>query len=79
MNTYLQLNKLETAAKNQAEVVLGINIKASNGNNLPKLLSTTRQSTNLRKAIGNNISTDLKLSKAQISKIVQSRAAPLRK
>ena len=35
LNTYLQLNKLETAAKNQAEVVLGINIKASNGNNLP--------------------------------------------
>ena len=80
LNTYLQLNKLETAAKNQAEVVLRINIKMFNGNNLPhELLSTTRQTTNLRKAIENNISTDLKLSKAQISKIVQSRAALLRK
>ena len=40
-----------------------MNIKMFNGNNLPhELLLTTRQKTNLR--------TDIKLSKAQISKII---------
>ena len=33
---------------------------------------TTRQKTKLRNAFNNNISTDLRLSKAQISKIIQS-------
>ena len=43
------------------------------GNNLPhEILLTTRQKTKLRKAFNNNMSTDLKLSKAQISKIIQS-------
>ena len=43
-----------------------------NGNDLPhELLSTTRQKTKLRNAF-NNMSTNLKLSKAQISKIIQS-------
>ena len=42
-------------------------------NNLPhELLLTTRQPTKLRNAIENNISTDIKLWKAQISKIIQS-------
>ena len=36
-------------------------------NNLPhELLLTTRQTTKLRNAIENNMSTDIKLSKAQI-------------
>ena len=44
-----------------------------NENNLPhELLLTTRQKTKLRNALNNNMSTDLKLSKAQISKIIQS-------
>ena len=44
-----------------------------NGNDLPhELLLTTRQKTKLRNAFNNNMSTDLKLSKAQISKIIQS-------
>ena len=44
-----------------------------NGNNLPhKLLLTTRQKTKLRDAIENNMSIDIKLSKAEISKIIQS-------
>ena len=44
-----------------------------NGNNLPhELLLTARQTTKLRYAIENNMSTDIKLSKAQISKIIQS-------
>ena len=60
------------------------------GNTLPhELLLTTRQKTKLRNAFNNNISTDLKLSKARISKIIQSggilgsllikRAGPLMK
>ena len=41
-----------------------------NGNDLPhELLLTARQKTKLRNAF-NNMSTDLKLSKAQISKII---------
>ena len=43
------------------------------GNNLPhELLLTTRQKTKLRNAFNNNMSTDIKLSKAQITKIIQS-------
>ena len=42
-------------------------------NDLPhELLLTTRQKAKLRNAFNNNMSTDLKLSKAQISKIIQS-------
>ena len=44
-----------------------------NGNDLPhELLLTTRQKTKLRNAFNKNMSTDLKLSTAQISKIIQS-------
>ena len=44
-----------------------------NGNNLShELLLTTRKKTKLRNAFNNNMSTDSKLSKAQISKIIQS-------
>ena len=42
-------------------------------NNLPhKLLLTTRQTTKLINTIENNLKTDIKLFKAQISKIIQS-------
>ena len=44
-----------------------------NGNNLPhELLMTTRQKTKQRNAFNNNMSTDLKLSKVQVSRIIQS-------
>ena len=44
-------------------------LECFNGNNLPhELLLTTRQTTKLRNAIKNNLQTDIKLSKAQISK-----------
>ena len=44
-----------------------------NGNDiLHKLLLATRQKTKLRNAFQNNMSTNLKLSKAQISKIIES-------
>ena len=43
------------------------------GNDLPhELFLTTRQKTKLRNAFNNNMSADIKLSKAQISKIIQS-------
>ena len=38
-----------------------------NGNNLPHELLLTRQKTKLRNAFENNVSTDIQLSKAQIS------------
>ena len=50
-----------------------INLKMFNGNNLPhELLLATRQKTKLRNAFNHKMSTNLKLSKAQISKIIQS-------
>ena len=48
-------------------------LKMFNGNDLPhELLLTTRQKTKLRNAFNNNMSTGLKLSRAQISKLIQS-------
>ena len=38
-----------------------------------KLLLTKRQVANLRKAFANYFSTDIKLSKTQLSKMIQSR------
>ena len=68
-----QLKKLKTAVKNKTGTTLRINLKMFNGNDLPhELLLTTRQKAKLRNAFNNNMSTDLKLSKAQISKIIQS-------
>ena len=54
-------------------MTLRIGIKNFNKEDLPhELLLTTRQSTKLRNAINNNMSTDIKLSTAQIKKIIQS-------
>ena len=68
-----QLKKLKTAVKNKAGTTLRMNLKMLDGNDLPhELLLTTRQKTKLRNAFTNNMSADLKLSKAQIFKIIQS-------
>ena len=68
-----QLNKLKSEVKNNKTTTLKMNAKLFNGNNLPhELLLTIRQTTKLRNAIENNISTNKKLSKAKISKIIQS-------
>ena len=68
-----QLKKLKTVVKNKTGTTLRISLKMFHGNDLPhELLLTTRQKPKLRNAINNNMSTDLKLSKAQISKIIQS-------
>ena len=69
-----QLKKLKDAVKDNTGTTLRINLKMLNGNDLPhELLLTTRQKTKIRNAFNNNMSTDLKLSKAQINKIIQSR------
>ena len=68
-----QLNKLKTAVKDKTGTTLIISFKMFNGNDLPhELLLTIRQKTKLRNAFNNNMSTDLKFSKAQISKIIRS-------
>ena len=71
--TDTQLKKLKTAVKNKTGTPLRTNLKMLNGNDLPhELLLTTRQKTKLRNAFNNNMSTDLKFPRAQISKIIQS-------
>ena len=68
-----QLNKLKSAIKNQTGFTLRMTMKIFNGNDLPhELLLTTRQNTKFRNAFENNMSTNIKLSKNQISKIIQS-------
>ena len=50
-----------------------MSLKMFYGNNLAhEILLKTRQKTKLRNAFNNNMSTDIKLSKAQISEIIQS-------
>ena len=67
-----QLKRLKDAVKNNTGTTIRISLKMFNGNNLPhELLLTTRQKTKVRNAFNNNMSTDLKLSKAQINKIIQ--------
>ena len=45
---------------------------SDNETNFPhKLLLANRQVSNLRKAFSNHLSTDIKLSKTQLSKIIQ--------
>ena len=68
-----KLNKVKNAVKDKQGTNLRMNNRMSNGNNLPDaLLLTKRQTTKLRNGIENNMSNDTKMSKAQISKIIQS-------
>ena len=70
-----QLNKLKSAIKDKTEVVLILSSNMIGGNetNFPhKLLLTNRQVANLRKAFANYLSIDTKLSKTQLSKMIQS-------
>ena len=72
-STDTQLKKLKTAVKDKTGTTLRMSLKMLDENDLPhQLLLTTRQKTKLRNAINNNMSTDSNLSKAQISKIIQS-------
>ena len=70
-----QLNKFKSAIKNETEVVLRLssNMIGDNETNFPhQLLLTNRQVANIRKAFANNSSADIKLSKTQLSKMIQS-------
>ena len=69
----MQLNKLEKSVKSNEGATLRLGIKNFNKDELPhELLLTTRQNTKLRNAINNNLAIDIKLSKAQIKKLIQS-------
>ena len=70
-----QLNKLKSAIKNETEVVLRLssNMIGDDETNFPhKLLLTNRQFANLRTAFADKSSTDIKLLKTQISRMIQS-------
>ena len=70
-----QLNKFKSAIKNETKVVLRFssNIIGDNETNFPhKSLLSNRQVSNLRKALANHLSADIKLSKSQLSKMIQS-------
>ena len=71
--TNVQLNKFKKAVKSNEGATLRLGIRKFNKDErLHELLLTTRQNTKLRNAINNNSATDIKLSKAQIKKIIQS-------
>ena len=64
----IKLNK-----SNNIKVILRTNQKNFRDEKLPhKFFLTTRRTTKIRDAFTNNMSTDIKLSKAQISKIILS-------
>ena len=76
-----QLNKLKSVIKNETEVVLRLSpnmISDSNDeSNFPhKLFLTDRQVANICKAFSNNSSADIKFSKTQLSKMIQSGGFP---
>ena len=67
-----QLNRLKCHVKNQTGLILRMNIKMFEGNNLShELLLITRQKISLRNAFENNLSGNIKLPKTQIFKINQ--------
>ena len=70
-----QLNKFKSTTKNETEVVsrLSSNMIGDNESNFPhKLLLTNKQISNLRKVFANHSSADIKLSKTQLSTMIQS-------
>ena len=65
--TDTQLKKLKTAVKNNIGTTLRMSSKMFDGNDQPhELLLTSRQKTKLRNGFYKNMSTDIKLSRAQI-------------
>ena len=72
-----QLNKLKSSLKNETDVVLRIssNMVGNSNDNINfahELLLNNRQVANIRRAFAKNTSTDIKLSKTQLSKMIQS-------
>ena len=74
-----QLNKLKSAIKNETDVVLRLpsnnstELHSDDKTNFPhELLLTNTQVANLRKTFAKNTLKDIKLSKTQLSKMIQS-------
>ena len=71
--TNTQLNQVKSTTKNRAGTILRLNKKKFEDKELRhELFLTTRQTTKIRTTFANNMSNDIKLSKAQTSKIIQS-------
>ena len=69
----VQLNKFKKVVKSNEGATLRLSNRNFNKDETPhELLLTTRQNTKLRNALINNSATDIKLSKTQIKKIIQS-------
>ena len=74
--TNIQLNKLKSSAKNKTGTILRLNKKNFEDEEFPhELFLTTMQTTKIRNTFASNMPTDIKLSKTQISKVVQSRGS----
>ena len=68
-----QLNKSKSAAKSKTGTILKLNRKNVEDEELPhELFLTTVQTTQIRNAFANHMSTNIKPNKTQISKIIQS-------
>ena len=72
-----QLNKLKSAIKNKTEVILRLSLNMIGDSNdkanfLHESLLTGRQVSSIRKAFANNSSANVKFSKTQLSKMIQS-------
>ena len=71
--TNRQINDLKSATKSKTGTTLRTTKENFQNEELPhKLFLTTRQKSKIRNAFANNMSSDIKLSKAQIFKISQS-------
>ena len=71
--SHLQLSRLKTAVKNNERTTLRISNKNFNKEELPReLFLSQKQITKIRNNIENNMSVDIKLSKAQIKKVIMS-------
>ena len=73
----MQLNKLKSAIKNETEATLRLSSNMIGNPNeeinfLHKILLTNRQVANLRKMFRNSSSTNIKLSKTELFKMIQS-------
>ena len=70
--TKIQLNKLKSAAKKKTGATLRISKKNFQDEELSnELFLTTREKTKTRNAFANKMLTDVKLSKAELSKMIQ--------
>ena len=74
MTQYNSLNKLKSAIKNGTDMLLRLSSNMIGNSddeaNLPhKLLLTNRQVANIRKTFANHTSTNIKLSKVQLTKM----------